>query len=134
MDWSGLWESVASIGAAVLVSIIGYVAKEIASKLKSQVAVNLLILIREAAKAGVNVAQQKYVDSIKKASKDGKLTSGEQEEAIKIAMRAARNAMGKEAISRASRVFGLENQIDFNAFLGSHIESAVTEKKRQEKN
>jgi len=133
MDISPLGEIVAAVGA-LFVSVVSYGAMWLAqlarAKIKSEKLRGALARLTDSVGNAVNYVAQVYVDEIRKAAKDGRLTKNEARKALDIAIEAAKEFLGPRGIAEIIHVMGIGNEpTSVHTFLRGRIEAALGERK-----
>ncbi len=82
-----------------------------------------LVRLWDETKAAVLEVGQTYVDALKEASLDGKLTDEEKAEAKSKAIAIAKSNLGKKGLLRLSRI------LDIDKWIGGKVEAFVRESK-----
>jgi len=86
----------------------------------------LLLRAVHAAEVSVGEVAQTYVDGLKRASEDGKLTQQEADDALTDAIDRAYELLGPKGVARARQVLGSDDE-SIDAWLVALIESKVRE-------
>lgn len=89
------------------------------------------LMVRAVAAAELSVAEvaQSYVDALKANSADGRLTTGEAEDALEDALDRAYELLGPKGIARARQVLGEDDEA-IERWIVALIESKVRELKQ----
>jgi len=115
----GWGDKVASWVLALFGSVLtGYVIRRYMKGTAAEILARALSEIFDA----VLEVKQTYVDSLKDASRDGKLTSPEMREARERAISIAKSNLGVKGLARLSRILGVDN---LETWLTTKVESAI---------
>lgn len=109
------------LGALALAAALAWVAKSWPSKAGEIVGRAL----REIGDA-VREVYQTYVEALKEADRDGKLTTDEKVTAKRMAVAIAKSNIGKKGLARLLRVLGVDA---LDEWIGSKVESAIVGEK-----
>lgn len=116
----------------VLLAIIGWVGVQVAAfiraRTKNEVVSGVLIRLDDAVIVAVKESLQVYVDAIKEASQDGRLTDDEKARAKELAIASVKSHIGVKGLKEIVTVLGLDAGM-LDKFIGSRIEAAVSDTK-----
>lgn len=113
---------IAWVGAFLLAALVKFVAGKITNETASK------YVSRALNEVGAAVADvwQTYVQALKEANEDGKLTGAEKTEAKLKAVKKAKALIGKEGLARLGRVLGTDA---LDGWLGNKIEAEIDARK-----
>lgn len=126
-----VWDLLVEYGPKVLVWVLaaigGLIARHVATLTKKVWAQGIISRAWAEIRDAVEEVSQVYVDAIRKARADGKLTEEEKEEAKRMAIESFKsNFGGEEALKRLARALGIA---DAMSWVESKLEVAVKDAK-----
>jgi hypothetical protein len=121
----GLIELVASIALALLTLLAARAKKYLDRKADRDDRADILFQVGEAVFAAVKNIGQAYVNDLKLAAADGKLTEIEKSRARNAALQEAKKQLGSKLLAQLAELFSLDTPTAIDDFLFSKIESAV---------
>lgn len=122
-----MYELIAEYGmvaVALMLAVLTWVAMRLVALIKVKMIRELATRGWDAARAGVSAVAQVYVDELKAAREDGKLTADEKKAAKAKAIAFAKSYLGTKGLKEAAKFF------DIDDWLGAKIEAVLGEDKR----
>ncbi len=128
----GLIELIATVALAILTLLAARAKRFLDRKIDRDDRQDILFQVGEAVFAAVKQIGQVYVNDLKLAATDGKLTEAERREARKAALQTARSQLGPKLLAQLAELFALSTPTEIDNFLFAKIEAAVAISKERE--
>ncbi len=124
-----LVDGIAPILATLLTAFFGWVAAKIAAKVKGETLRTSALRVAELAQIVVLDVEQTFVSKMRDAAKDGVLDEQDAREAKELAVEKLRQHLGPKGKKEALKVFGFDDEKEFDDFLRTNIEASVAKAK-----
>ena len=122
-------QALAGLALAGTIGGLGLLVRYLMRKSGNELVKLALTRLQWAVGTAVRDVYQTYVEAIKEANADGKLTPAEQRRALLQALDRVKSLLGWKGIRLLARAFGVDN-VGLDDFVAHHIEAEIADTKR----
>lgn len=123
-----LLQAIAALAMAALTAGLAFATQWLRRKSGSTLVGEAVGRLSLAVRVAVGQVYQTFVQALKEANADGKLTPEEREEAMNRALRSAKGLLGLDGLSLLAKAFGIGSDAGaVDAFLVPHVEATIAE-------
>lgn len=128
-----LWADLLGLAGTAIVGLLGWALTQLgrwlANKTSNEWLTHSYMRLRTAIMVAVGEVQQTYVDAIKAASADGKLTEMEKSVAQQKAVDAAKSYLGPKGVKQLIAVLGVDDAL-LDRYIRGNVEAAIGQQKK----